>query len=59
MKYLNIKTSYGVETVDELDRNNFDSYKEFRKELRRLVSEYHLCGMGVYVSQRACKEWND
>ena len=59
MKYLNIRTSYGVETVDQLNKEDFATYKEFRTELKRLVSEYHLCGMGVYVSQRSTKEWKE
>ena len=58
MKYLNIKTSYGVETVDQLSIKGFLSYKEYRHELRRLISEYQLAGMNVYLSQRACKDWN-
>jgi hypothetical protein len=56
-RYLNMRTASGVETVDELNRDDFNSHKEFRKELRRLVGEYHLCGMGVYISQRCTKEW--
>lgn len=59
MRYLNLKTSYRVETVDELDPKDFTTRREFRKELNRLVSEYHLAGMHVYVSQRCDKTWND
>jgi hypothetical protein len=58
-KYLNLKTSYGVETVDQLDRAEFNSYKEFRAELLRLRREYHIAGMGVYASSRATKEWRE
>lgn len=52
-----MRSSYGVETVDELDRNDFESYKAFKSELKRLISEYRLAGMNVYSSQRACKGW--
>lgn len=55
--YFNLKSNYGVETVDELCSSDFDTYKEFRAEVRRLLSEYHLAGMNVYTSQRATKEW--
>lgn len=58
MKYLNIKTIYGVETVDELNPKDFETFKEFRAELKRLVKEYHIANMDVYISQRCCKEWN-
>ena len=53
-----MKTSYGVETVDELNPEDFNTIKEFRTELRRLVNEYHLSGMNVYISSRCDKTWN-
>jgi len=55
MKYLNMKTNYGVETVDQLDPKDFKTFREFRQELRRLISEYRLAGMAVYSSQRAAR----
>lgn len=58
MTYLNFKGSYGIETVDELNRKDFATYKEFRVELSRLVSEYRMAGMDVYTSQRCTKDWN-
>ena len=58
MKYFNIKTSYGVETIDQLDAKDFNSYKDYIAELRRLKNEYRLAGMNIYISQRATKEWN-
>lgn len=57
-KYFNMKTVYGTETVDELSREDFKSLKEFSQELKRLRGEYHLAGMQVYTSSRACKDWN-
>lgn len=57
MKYFNIKTSYGVETIDQLDRKDFETYKDYIAELRRLKNEYRLSGMDIYLSQRATKEW--
>ena len=30
-KYLNIKTQYGVETWETVNREDFNSYREFRK----------------------------
>ena len=52
IRYINFKGNHGVETVDELDRNDFESYKDFKKELNRLLTEYRLAGMNVYISQR-------
>jgi hypothetical protein len=55
--YFSIKDSNGVETVDELDSKDFDTMKEFIQEKKRLTSEYQLCGMNVYTSQRCDKTW--
>lgn len=57
MKYLNLKTNYGIETIDCLNRFDFKTYKEYRIELIRLINEYKLCGMNVYTSQRATKDF--
>ena len=57
-RYLNMQTSYGVETVDQLESKDFETSKDFRKELSRLVSEYRMCNMSVYVSSRCDKSWN-
>ena len=58
MKYLNLKTSQGIETVDEISRKDFDSYKSYIRELVRLKREYHLAGMNVYSSQKSDSTWN-
>jgi len=57
MTYFNIKTCYGVETIDELDRKDFASYREFRNESRRLLKEYHIAGINAYRSSRCTKDW--
>jgi hypothetical protein len=57
--YLNMKTSYGVETVDEFTRGE-DSPQtpiEFRKYVRSMAAEYRLSGQNVYTSSRCTKEW--
>jgi len=59
MKYYNYKTGYGVETVDQIDQKDFIWYKEYRQELRRLLNEYHLAGMNVYISSRSSKDWRE
>tara|TARA_R110001632_G_scaffold1524_1_gene6806 strand:- start:15 stop:188 length:174 start_codon:yes stop_codon:yes gene_type:complete len=57
MKYYNIKTNQGVETVDHINRKDFATYKEYTTELKRLKKEYFLCGMNVYISQRSTKDY--
>lgn len=59
--YFNWRGGAGRETVDELSREEFpktrEGFKAYRAELCRLVSEYHLAGMAVYTSSRACQNW--
>lgn len=55
--YFNMRTNYGIETVDQICESDFNSYKEFRKELQSMRSNYHLAGMPVYTSQRCAKDW--
>ena len=57
MRYLNIRTSEGIETVDHLDRNDFNTYLDYNRELKRLVTEYRIAGMNVYTSQRSTKDY--
>lgn len=57
MKYINMKTNHGVETVDQLDPEDFETMKAFRSEVRRLLYEYRLSGMNVYTSSRCDKTW--
>ena len=54
-RYLNLKTNYGVETIDKLDSNDFNNLKEFKAELKRLVNEYEMAGMQAYWSQKKAK----
>lgn len=52
-----MKTAYGVETVDEINSNDFETRREFVAELKRIFNEYQLAGMNVYTSQRCAKDW--
>ena len=58
-QFLNMRTNYGVETVDQLDSEDFETKKAFRIELRRLINEYHITGMDVYPSSRCNKAWKE
>lgn len=58
--YLNIRTSEGVETVDEISRSSYPSYKEFRKARLELIREYrkaHSYYSGIYTSKRCTRDW--
>jgi len=42
IRYLNIKTKYGVETWETVNRQDFNSYKEFIQEIKSLKKNYSL-----------------
>jgi len=55
--YLNMRTSYGVETVDEFTKEPAQTSREFGKYVREMVLNYHQLGMAVYQSCRCTKDW--
>ena len=55
--YLNMRTSYGVETVDQICREDWPDRKSYLNELKSMVENYHLSGMNVYTSRRCTKDW--
>lgn len=58
--YLNVKTSQGVETVDEFTPGiDAPPGREFRQYLSKMVQEYQLTGQNVYRSNRSTKTWKD
>jgi len=57
MIYLNMRTQQGTETIDQIDRKDFATFKEYKRELKSMIDNYRACNMQVYKSQRACKEW--
>jgi hypothetical protein len=57
--YLNMKTSFGVETVDEFQREENQTPKDFRAYVSKMVQEYRLAGMDVYRSSRCTKDWRN
>ena len=59
MTYLNVKTEYGTETIDHLDKTEYPSFKEFKKDLKETIKSYALMGYDVYISQRACKGYQN
>lgn len=52
-RYLNIKTKYGVETWETIDRKDFKNYSDFVKEIKNLKYNYALMGYNLYTSQKA------
>lgn len=57
IRYLNTKINGNTETVDQLDSNDYESFKEFKQAMKYLIGEYHLAGGhgDLYWSQRGCK----
>lgn len=60
-RYLNTKLYGQTETIDQLELKDFASYTDFRKEQKRLKSEYSLAGGhgGLYWSQRCTNDWKN
>ena len=54
-----MKGSHGVETIDEVNSEEFPDRKEYRKEVRSMITNYNQCGMSVYTSSRCTKEWKE
>ena len=59
--YLNLKSQYGVETVDQFTQGEDapKDAKEFRKYVNEMLRNYRESGMQVYKSQRATKDWKN
>ena len=59
--YLNMRTSQGVETVDEFTRGQDapENWGDFFAYVREMIRNYHESGMSVYRSSRATKEWRE
>ena len=55
IKYINIKSDYGVETVDEFDYNT----KADRQYFRKMLNEYNISDLSnyYYPSQRCTNDW--
>ena len=50
MRYINIKSNYGIETIDEF---------ETRKEARLMLIEYLMIYSNVWISQRCTRDWSE
>lgn len=59
--YLNLRSFYGVETVDEFTpgQDTPENIREFRKYVQEMVSNYHMAGMPVYTSTRCTNDWKN
>ena len=59
--YLNLKSQYGVETVDQFTQGDDapKEAKEFRKYVNKMVRNYIESGMNVYKSQRCTQDWKN
>ena len=59
--YLNLKSQYGVETVDQFKQGEGapQELKEFRKYVNEMVKNYRENNMQVYKSQRATRDWKN
>ena len=54
-----MKSVYGIETVDSVCSDDFETYLDFRIEVRSMVENYHMAGIPVYKSQRCTNDWKN
>lgn len=52
-----MRTSEGVETIDEFTREENQSPREFRIYVCEMKREYRIAGMNVYQSSRCTNDW--
>lgn len=59
IRYINRRGDGNIDTVDNLDSNDFPDRRSFKKELSRLLSEYQLSDPSgeYYSSQRSVKDY--
>ena len=57
--FLNMKTNFGTETVDEFTQEEGQTYKDFRLYVNQMVKEYHLTNQNVYKSSRCTNDWKN
>lgn len=57
--FLNMKTNFGTETVDEFTQEEGQTIKKFRLYVNQMVKEYHLTGQHVYKSSRCTNDWKN
>lgn len=57
--YFNMKTNFGVETVDQCISSEYENNKAYNAEIKSMLSNYHLAGMDVYLSSRCTKDWKN
>ena len=57
--YFNIKTNFGVETVDQCISSEHENNKAYKAEIKSMLSNYHLAGMNVYLSTRCTNDWKN
>ena len=55
--YFNMKTNFGVETVDQCINSEWETNKLYKAEIKSMLSNYHLAGMDVYLSSRCTNDW--
>ena len=60
MNYLNVKTPEGVETIDQINRGDFNTTREYKRKKREKEQDYLRVTnyfTNIYWSRRPCKGW--
>ena len=57
--YINQKTTQGVETLYEINSNDYKTLRDFRKSIREDIENYAEAGEFVYSSSRCTKDYKE
>jgi hypothetical protein len=57
--YLNARYGRSVETIDEFNSSSHTNIKEFFVYVKKMMQEYRMAGIPVYISSRSTKEWRN
>jgi len=57
--FFNIKTTSGIETVDSVNSEEFNTFKEFCTEKKSMLLNYRMIPYfcNIYTSQRSTNDW--
>ena len=59
IRYINVRTNYGIETVSEFNSEDHTGKRPFYKYVRDMVKEYNMTMPGHYISQRCTNDWRN
>ena len=59
VEYFNIKNNSSIETVDSINSEDFNTFKEYKKEKKSMLLNYRIIPFfsNIYISQRCTNDF--